>query len=156
MRGTAKHARRMVKRTRKSRRKRKVGRAIMRMSCTQTRSPPCHSLRVSGKDSSESESISDSEQIQITPEEKMRVIGLGVRDLRLGTVQTMAQLKARQVAYSLAGCFQWLLPSDVLETGGELEPGIAASRAMVQSCMSGFWLILVCQLELDTRVLRAH
>ena len=54
--------------------------------------------------------------------EKAKIIGIGARDLRIGQgVTNLSDLSVRQFAYTLAGVYNWLLPSDMLELGGELE-----------------------------------
>ena len=34
---------------------------------------------------------------------------------------TLADLTSRQLSYGIAGIYRWVLPSDLLELGGELE-----------------------------------
>ena len=71
-------------------------------------------------DSSESESSSAS-AFGMNPQEKQKIIGLGIRDLRLPpAIETLADCKPRQLAYVMSGVYPWLLPTDTLETGGEL------------------------------------
>ena len=50
------------------------------------------------------------------------MLGLGVRELKLGTeFKTLADVSARQLSYVLSGVHAWLLPSDLLEIGGECD-----------------------------------
>ena len=78
-----------------------------------------------GKDSSskdDSDTDSESEPNPITPDEKMKILNIGIRDLRLGPAfSTLSDCKPRQLAYVLAGVYPWSLPTDLLEIGGELD-----------------------------------
>ena len=65
------------------------------------------------------EQTSSDDQV-LSVQEKQRIMGLGVRDLKLSHVaQTLADVLPRQLAYVFAGIYTWLLPSDLLEVGGE-------------------------------------
>ena len=84
---------------------------------------------MSGQEESEDNtSMSTSDAVLMTPAEKMKIMGVTVRDLRLSGLPTMQELKPRQIAYALAGSYPWILPTDLLEIGGELET----------------WMMLVC------------
>ena len=86
-----------------------------------------------GKDSSEdSDTDSESEFNAITPDEKMKILNIGIRDLRLGQAfSSLADLKPRQLAYVLAGVYPWALPTDLLEIGGELASWSALCHAQI-------------------------
>ena len=88
-----------------------------------------------GKESSSSVSSSGTDVNQITPQEKQKIMGLTVRDLRLGSTPTMLELKPRQLAYALAGTCPWVLPSDLLEAGGELDSGLPESVVALNLCL---------------------
>ena len=81
----------------------------------------------SDDDESESESASEA----MSTIEKMRILGLGQRDLRMSTgVETLNDVNTRQLAYALSGTYRWVLPSDMLELGGELVPRLSVSKSM--------------------------
>ena len=68
------------------------------------------------------DSSSSEEEAAISPQEKQKILGLGVRDLRFGVdFSSLSDLSARQNAYILSGAYNWLLPSDLLEIGGECD-----------------------------------
>ena len=79
-------------------------------------------LAISGSPSS-SESPSDvSEAVEITSEAKQKILGVGIRDMKMGpNVMTLGDVTPRQLSYGMAGMLRWVLPSDLLELGGELE-----------------------------------
>ena len=70
---------------------------------------------------SSSETPSDSDEAEITADAKQRILGIGIREMKTGAATTLGDVTSRQLAYTLAGTFPWLLPADMLELGGELE-----------------------------------
>ena len=46
------------------------------------------------------------------------------------SVENLGDLSARQFSYALAGVYRWVLPSDMLELGGELESCQQASSGL--------------------------
>ena len=54
--------------------------------------------------------------------QKVRIMALTAKDLKPGKEQiTVADLSVRQVAYAIAWCQPWIVPSDMLEMGGEMD-----------------------------------
>ena len=63
----------------------------------------------------------------------VRIFGLGQRDLSRKTGQsTVADLTPRQIGLVLSGCHKWVVPADLLSTGGD-----AAARLRIGMCV--YW-----------------
>ena len=77
-----------------------------------------------GQGESSSPESSDDESVDPTQanEQKMRMLALNAKDFKLppGNV-SLADLNVRQAAYSMANCVSYLLPTDLLEIGGEMD-----------------------------------
>ena len=78
-------------------------------------------ILMSGRDESSVDSSSE-EEIAISSQEKQKILGLTIRDMKFGVdASSLGDLSPRQFAHVLSGAYAWLLPSDLLEIGGECE-----------------------------------
>ena len=100
--------------------------AIMRTLLSKILSLPMHTEGESTSEESSDEETVDPGQAS---EQKMRILALNAKDFKLpqGNV-SLADLNVRQAAYSMAGCVSYVLPTDLLEIGGEMDSWTAISE----------------------------
>ena len=108
-----------AKRRKKSAEKKKRGKIVVMHSCSPLLCNP--NILMSGREESSVDSSSD-EEIAISSQEKQKILGLTIRDMKFGVdVSSLGDLSPRQFAHVLSGAYAWLLPTDLLEIGGECD-----------------------------------
>ena len=79
----------------------------------------------------------------IGAQEKQKIMGMTTRDMRLGSsAQTLADVSCRGLAYSLGGVYRWILPSDLIEVGGELDSWMSLkfTGSILLDCLSASFI----------------
>ena len=111
-------------RRRDSSRKRKRRLPAFLVNCDYLCSKPDteQEIATSGETSSHESSEELSQDVEALKEQKQGLFSLSTKDMKTSSDQrTLADYGVKQVAYSLGGALACILPSDLLELGGETD-----------------------------------
>ena len=91
---------------------------------------------ISGDTSSHESSDDFSQDADLLKEQKRGLLALNAKDLKTSSEQlSLADYGVKQVAYALGGALPCILPSDLLELGGETDSSLKVFRVGIALCM---------------------
>ena len=81
-----------------------------------------HAFSSRGDTSTEDSADESSFDMEEANRQKLRLMALSAKDLKVTPDHmSVADLGVKQIAYALASSQPWILPSDILELGGEMD-----------------------------------